>query len=75
MNDAVERILQWPKETRSPREEQQLVEHRRSVYAEIRSLVDMTERADRGFTEEESEQYGRLQAEYDRLTAEVPSAP
>jgi hypothetical protein len=74
MNESVERILQWPKGTRSPQEERELVEYRRGVYAEIRALIEQTEREDRNLTADEAEHHAQLQAEYDRLTSEVPSA-
>jgi hypothetical protein len=74
MTDDVERILQWPRETRSRQEEHVLLEHLTVVHAEIRALVDGAERLDRDLTAEEAVRYAQLQGEFDRLRSEVPSA-
>lgn len=72
--DDVQRILEWPRETRSTGEQQRLCEYRASVYAEMRALVDEAERFDRGLSADEQQRFDELTGEFDRLGSEVPSA-
>jgi hypothetical protein len=73
MMEDVERILEWPRETRSPEEHRRLIEHRTALHRDLVALADKAEREDRNFTVEEAEEFDRMQAEFDRLRSEVPS--
>lgn len=69
----VQRILEWPQETRLVEEVDRLVEYRAAVHREMYELVDNAERFDRALTAEEHDRYQALDAEYLRLSSEVPS--
>jgi hypothetical protein len=69
----VQRILSWPRETRSPQETERLTEYRAAVHREMWQLTDDAERFDRGLTPEERQQHQRLSDEFARLSSEVPS--
>lgn len=71
-NEDVDRILSWPRGTRSDDENGRLLEYRAGVHREMRALVDSAERADRGFCVDEAQRYDELLVEYDRLSSEVP---
>lgn len=71
----VDRILSWPRGTRSDAENDRLSEYRAGVHREMRGLVDTAEHADRGFDADEAQRYDELLAEYDRLGSEVLSRP
>jgi hypothetical protein len=69
----VQRILQWPRETWSEEEITRLHERRALLHQEMFALNDGAERHGRNLTPEEREAFDRMQGEYDRLGVAVPS--
>lgn len=69
----VERILQWPRETRSDEETRRLIERRALLHHELFALVDNAERTGRNLTSEEQGLFNTMQDEFDRLGGEVPA--
>lgn len=69
----VQRILDWPRETRSDAEHERLREYRASLHNDMYQLVDQAERFDRDLSAEEQERFDALNAEFAGLASEVPS--
>jgi hypothetical protein len=69
----IERILTWPPETWSPDEVQRVLERRSALHREQFTLADQAERDGRNLSSDERVAFDAMQAEYDRLSAAVPS--
>lgn len=67
----VQRILSWPRATRSPQELDRLHERRAFLHSQMIALADLAERDDRNLTVEERERFDAMAEEYDRLQGEV----
>lgn len=61
----IQRILQWPAETRSPTEVRRLAEYRVGLHREMFALADFAERFNRALTSEERSRYDELKREFD----------
>lgn len=72
MDPDIERILQWPRETRSATEARQVVEYRAGLHRRMFALAAEAERADRGLTADERDEFDRTWIEFDRLAGELP---
>lgn len=71
LKSKVDKVLTWPRETRSDDEHRLLRERRTYLHSQIFSLVDNAERFDRNLTADEATRYQELQDEYDQLGNEL----
>lgn len=73
LKSQVDKVLKWPRLTRSDDENRLLRERRAALHSQIYALVDNAERFDRNLTAEEAGRYAELQSECDQLGDELSS--